>query len=208
MAYKKLKRALIGALVIGASSTAIAADEKPKTITGASASMLANTCAGCHGTNGASAGPATPSLAGISAVYFEEVMQGFKDGTVNNTIMGRIANGYSEEEIKAMGEYYSKQPFIAATQTFDEKLADQGAKLHDKYCEKCHADGGSSAEDDSGILLGQLTPYLKFTLADFKSGDREIGKKMKKKVNELIKKEGDAGFEALFNFYARGTWNK
>ncbi|MEW8117898.1 MAG: cytochrome c4 [Candidatus Thiodiazotropha sp.] len=204
MAYTKLKRALIGALVISASSVAFAAD-KPKTMTGASANMLAVTCAGCHGTNGASAGPATPSIGGISAVYFEEVMLGFKDGSVKNTIMGRIAKGYSDDEIKAMGEFFAKQPFVPAKQDSDPKLAKKGAKLHDKYCEKCHADGGTSAEDDSGILMGQLTPYLHYTMSDYKAGDREMTKKMKKKVNQLIKKEGDAGFEALFNYYAQGT---
>jgi len=115
MAYNKLKTALAGALVLSASSVAFAADEKPL-LSGASASMLANTCAGCHGTLGASAGPATPSISGISAVYFEEVMQGFKSGEVKSTIMGRIAAGYSEEEIKAMGEFFSKQSFVAATQ--------------------------------------------------------------------------------------------
>ena len=61
MAYNKLKTALVGALAIGATSMAFAADEKPL-MSGASASMLANTCAGCHGTHGASAGPATPSI--------------------------------------------------------------------------------------------------------------------------------------------------
>ncbi|MCG8122535.1 MAG: cytochrome c4, partial [Candidatus Thiodiazotropha taylori] len=66
MAYKNLKRALIGALALSASSVAFAAD-KPL-LSGASASMLANTCAGCHGTNGASIGPASPSIGGISAV--------------------------------------------------------------------------------------------------------------------------------------------
>jgi sulfide dehydrogenase cytochrome subunit len=206
MAYNTLKKALIGALALSASSAVLAADEKPL-MTGASASMLANTCAGCHGTNGASSGPASPSISGISAVYFEEIMVGFKSGEIPSTIMGRIAEGYSDDEIRAMGEYYSKQPFVKANQSFDKALADKGAKLHDKYCEKCHADGGASAEDDSGILLGQLTPYLHYTLADFKAGDREMSKKMKKKVNQLMKKEGDAGFEALLNFYARGTWN-
>lgn len=204
MAYKKLKRALIGALVIGTSSTAFAADEKPKTMTGASANMLAVTCAGCHGTNGASSGPATPSIAGISAVYFGDMMQGFKEGTIKNTIMGRIASGYSDEEIKAMGEHFSKLPFIPAEQAFDADLAKKGAKLHDKYCEKCHAESGTSAEDDSGILMGQLIPYLQYTLSDFKAGDRTMAKKMKKKVDQLLKKEGDAGFEALFNYYAQG----
>ncbi|MEL0583563.1 MAG: c-type cytochrome [Candidatus Thiodiazotropha sp. (ex. Lucinoma kazani)] len=203
MAYNNLKKALIGALVFSASSAAFAADEKPL-MTGASAGMLANTCAGCHGTNGASAGPATPSIGGISAVYFEEVMLGFKDGSIKSTIMQRIAKGYSEDEIKAMGELFSKQPFVMAKQSFDPAKAKKGAKLHDKYCEKCHADNGTSAEDDSGILMGQLTPYLHYTMADYKAGDREMTKKMKKKVNQLIKKEGDAGFDALLNFYAQG----
>jgi sulfide dehydrogenase cytochrome subunit len=194
-------------MVLRASSAVLAAEEKPL-MTGASASMLANTCAGCHGTHGASAGPASPSISGISAVYFEEIMQGFKSGDIPSTIMGRIAEGYSEDEIKAMGEHFSKQAFVKAQQSFDDTLAVKGEKLHDKYCEKCHADGGSSAEDDSGILLGQLTPYLHYALTDFKAGDREMTKKMKKKVNQLMKKEGDAGFDALLNFYARGTWNK
>lgn len=203
MAYNKLKTALAGALALSASSLAFAADEKPL-LSGASASMLSHTCAGCHGTYGASSGPATPSIGGISAVYFEEVMQGFKSGEVKSTIMGRIAAGYSDEEIKLMGEFYSKQPFVAAVQTADAGKAKEGAKLHEKYCEKCHADGGTSAEDDSGILAGQLMPYLHYTLADFKSGDREMTKKMKKQVDQLMKKEGDAGFEALLNFYAQG----
>jgi cytochrome subunit of sulfide dehydrogenase len=203
MAYNNLKKALIGALALSASSAAFAADE-PKVMSGASATMLTNTCAGCHGANGASGGPATPSIGGISAVYFEEVMEGFKSGEVNSTIMKRIADGYNAAEIKAMGEYFSKQPFVMAEQPFDADKAKKGAKLHDKYCEKCHADNGTSAEDDSGILMGQLTPYLHYTMADFRAGDREISKKMKKKVNQLLKKEGDAGIDALFNFYASG----
>ncbi len=203
MAYNKLMKALIGALAVSATAAAFAADEKPL-MSGAGATMLANTCAGCHGTHGASAGPATPSIGGISAVYFEEVMQGFKSGEVKATIMDRIAKGYSEEEIKAMGEYFSQQPFVPVEQPFDAAKAKAGAKLHDKYCEKCHADGGTSKEDDAGILMGQLTPYLHYAISDFKSGDREMPKKMKKQVEQLIKKEGDAGFDALINFYAQG----
>jgi sulfide dehydrogenase cytochrome subunit len=201
MAYNNLTKALIGVLAISASSLAFAADEKP-VMTGASASMLANTCAGCHGTNGASAGPAAPSIGGISAIYFEEVMLGFKNDEVKSTIMGRIAKGYTEEEIKAMAEHFAQQPFVAATQPFDQNKAKFGAKLHDKYCEKCHAEGGTSVEDDSGVLSGQLVPYLQYTLTDYKAGDREMTKKMKKQVNKLQKDHGDDGFEALMNYYA------
>ncbi|MCG8122907.1 MAG: cytochrome c4, partial [Candidatus Thiodiazotropha taylori] len=63
---------------------------------------------------------------------------------------------------------------------------------------------GTSPDDDSGILMGQLVPYLEYTMADFKSGEREMTKKMKKKVNQLLKKEGDAGIDALNHFYASG----
>jgi sulfide dehydrogenase cytochrome subunit len=129
-------------------------------------------------------------------------MLGFKNDEIKSTIMGRIAKGYSEDEIKAMAEVFAKQPFIAAKQPFDEEKAEFGAKLHDKYCEKCHAEGGTSAEDDSGILSGQLVPYLKYTLADYKAGDREMTKKMKKQVQKLLKKRGDEGFDALYNYYA------
>ncbi len=168
-----------------------------------SASMLANTCAGCHGTGGVSHGPATPTIAGISEEYFEEVMEAYKTGDRRSTIMGRIAKGYTKEEIKLLAGYFSKKSFVPAKgQKADPKLAKKGAKLHDKYCEKCHADGGTSTEDDAGILAGQWKPYLKYTLSDFLAGKSEMPKKMKKKLMKLHKKKGDAGIEALLNFYA------
>ena len=45
-------------------------------------------------------------------------------------------------------------------------------------------------------------PYLRYTFADFKAGDREMTKKMKKQVEKLLKKEGDDGVDALMNYYA------
>ena len=169
---------------------------------GASAEMLAHTCAGCHGTNGASQGPAAPTISGLSTDYFVELMQGFANDEIPNTIMGRIAKGYTEEEIVAMADYYGKHPFVKAEQKYDKKLVKKGGKLHDKYCEKCHSDGGQSAEDDSGVLAGQWTPYVKWSLADYRSGDREMTKKMAKKLNKLVEKEGDKGIDALLAYYA------
>lgn len=196
MVHKTFKYALLaGAMAFTVSGGATA---------GATASMLADTCAGCHGTDGASGGPASPTIAGISEDYFIELMQGFASGDVPSTIMGRIAKGYTEEEIALMAKHFSSIEFVKAKQESDPKLAASGAKLHDKYCEKCHAEGGSSAEDDSGILNGQWKPYLAWTLSDFMSGKREMPKKMKKQLNKMHGKYGDKGIQALLNFYAAG----
>ncbi len=198
-----LKGALVAGVLLGLSTAAFAADKKqPATMTGASASMLANTCNGCHGPSGASVGPASPTIAGISEEYFVETMKGFASGEIPSTIMGRIAKGYSDEEIEAMAKHFAKQKFVPAKQSADEKLAKKGAKLHDKYCEKCHAEGGSSAEDDAGILAGQWAAYLEMTLSDYIKGDRTATKKMAKKLKKLYEKEGDAGIKALIAYYA------
>lgn len=202
MAYNIFTKAvLVAGLAAGAAFSATAAD-KPQLMMGADASMLSNTCAGCHGTDGASMGPAAPTIAGLSPDYFVETMQGFASGEIPSTIMGRIAKGYSEDEIASMAKYYAGKPFVKATQSFDPALVDKGAKLHDRYCEKCHAEGGQSAEDDAGVLAGQWTPYVTWTLADYKAGDREATKKMKKKLQELMEREGSDGMTALINFYA------
>ncbi len=201
MAFKTISKAIaIATMAIGAS-TVFAADA-PKTLTGASASMLGNTCAGCHGTNGASQGPASPTIAGLSVDYFIETMEEFASGDIPSTIMGRIAKGYSKEEIAAMAKFYGDKKFVMATQNFDAGLVKKGAKLHDKYCEKCHAEGGRSAEDDAGVLAGQWTPYLNWQLANFKAGDREAPKKMKKKMKKMLEKEGSKGLSALISYYA------
>ncbi len=167
------------------------------------AALLGYSCAGCHGTNGNSKGPATPSLAGVSRDYFIDAMQEYKTGERASTIMGRIARGYSREDIEQLADFFSRQKFIPAPgQQFDPALARKGARLHDKYCEKCHADGGSSSEDDAGILAGQWTPYLRYTLSDIMAGKSHAPKKMKKRLKKLHEKAGDAGIEQLIHYYA------
>jgi sulfide dehydrogenase cytochrome subunit len=206
MATKPRKLALVaGALALGSGSLLWAAEgaPKPELISGASARMLAETCAGCHGTDGASVGPASPTIGGMNAEYFVEIMEGFRDDSIYSTVMGRIAKGYSDEEIAAMAGFFAGRPYVPAKQEFDAKLADKGAKLHDKFCEKCHSEGGKVIEDEEYyILAGQWTPYLQNAMADFRDDRREMPKKMRSKLDDLLAKEGDDGLTALFAFYA------
>lgn len=193
------------AVVLSLSTPAVAADDKkPELRTGASAVMLADACSGCHGQDGASTGPAIPTIAGGASTYFVDVMEGYKSGDIPSTIMGRIAKGYTSEEIKLMGDFYEKKEYVAATgQKSDAALAKKGAKIHKKYCEKCHSEEGTLAEDESGFLTGQWKPYLAAQLMDYQSKEREASKKMAKKFKKMYKKHGDDGIKALLEFYSK-----
>lgn len=163
-----------------------------------SASMMANTCAGCHGTAGQSVGPASPNLAGMSSTYFIDSMKAFKEETRAATIMGRIAKGYSDGQIEAMAGYFSALPVYKASVPHDAAKAKKGAEIYDKSCAKCHDEGGALASDDAGILAGQWLSYLEYSMADFKAEHREMPKKMKKQVEKL----SDAEIEAVLNYFS------
>lgn len=72
----------------------------------ASPSMLADTCAGCHGTDGKSPGP-IPPLYGMSSEHLASAMRLFRSGQRKSSIMGRIAKGYSDAEIEAMAKHFA-----------------------------------------------------------------------------------------------------
>ena len=176
----------------------VAPKAKPKLMNGASAEMLAVTCAGCHGTNGASNGPATPTIAGLEEEYFVDVMKEFKSGDRYSTIMQRIAKGYSDDEIAAMAGHFSKMPFKPALN--QTARSETGARLHEEYCEKCHEDG---ATDPEGIVLaGQWVPYINWTMWDFANGVSQINsKKMKKRFEKMIAEHGKKSITELVAFY-------
>lgn len=165
-----------------------------------SGQALSFTCAGCHGTDGSSAGPSSPHLAGMQPDFFIEAMQDYRQGKRNPTIMDRIAKAYSDEQIQAMAQFFVEQPLHLASQEYDAKMAENGAKLHQVYCEKCHEDGGQ-ARSDFGMLAGQWMPYLRFSMDDFLSGKRSMNRKMARKKGVMYEKYGDKAVEAVIQFY-------
>jgi sulfide dehydrogenase cytochrome subunit len=74
------------------------------------ARSLAATCANCHGTDGRSVTQEVVSLAGLPKDYLVAQMKAFRDGTRPATIMPQIAKGYSDAQIEAMADYFSRRP--------------------------------------------------------------------------------------------------
>lgn len=171
----------------------VSAGERP-------ASMLSNTCAGCHGTMGASAGYSIPVLAGLPREYFRRAMQQYKNDERYSTIMGRIARGYSNAEIEAMADFFEKQQWVSATSVLDPKMIAQGKKIHKKKCARCHLANGQYTEYRLPRIGGQWSDYLVMHLKNakvpaYKQPQPEL---MKESIDGLT--EGQLA--ALAQFYA------
>jgi sulfide dehydrogenase cytochrome subunit len=162
-------------------------------------SMLSNTCNGCHGTDGASAG-VNPTVGGMAQTYIIDQMKKFKSGERPSSIMGRLAKAYTDDEIAAIASYYSTHKYVLAKQDTDAAKVARGKQIHMDRCEKCHEDGGKVGEDE-GILAGQWKDYLKITFEEFRSKKREMPKKMAAKIAGAGPLS-DEDIDALIEFYA------
>ena len=82
----------------------------PSTLTPAGVRSLAANCAACHGTNGNPApGSTLAGLAGKPRNELLTAMTQFKQGKKPATLMHQLSKGYSDEELEALADYFSKQ---------------------------------------------------------------------------------------------------
>ena len=177
----------------------------------ADVSAVLEDCAGCHGKDGASTESDIPIIGGYSAKYLTDSLANYKNKARpcpkvkyrsgphkgQETDMCTVAGKLADIDVKAIADYLATKPFVRAKQTADATKAARGKQLQEAHCKKCHEDGGSSADDDAGILAGQWMPYVRHTFEEFTSGQRPIPKKMKPKFQELSKEDIDA----LVNYF-------
>ena len=105
-------------------------------------------CESCHGPAGVSPYSDVPIIGGQSNKYLRGSLQSFQvwgrpcvkslyrtgDTSRPKTDMCKIADGLSEEDIRKLGEHYSSQPWVAASQPFDASQVETGAALHQANC--------------------------------------------------------------------------
>lgn len=191
----KLNKAIGALLLTGSMMTGggALAGEPPK-------SMLGNTCAGCHGTNGVSAGVAMPAIAGLPEDYLREVMLQFRSGERYSTIMGRIAKGYSDRNIDAMSSFFAEQDWVSIRQKIDPVLVRRGEKIHLKKCEACHRDNGRSTDNNMARLGGQWPGYIHILMQAYRQPEIRIPQPDAMKI--LVRQLNEDDIQALAHFYA------
>jgi sulfide dehydrogenase cytochrome subunit len=190
-------------LALGMFASVSAADEL---------ATVTENCNGCHGDDGVSQWSDVPTIAGVPEYVQADALYLFrengrpcsetkyKQGDTSRaaTTMCDVVKDLSDETIDALAAHYFELPYVPAQQEFDAGLAAAGKAVHDNLCEKCHSEGGGNPDDEAGILSGMWMGYLKATMAEYASGDREQDKKMQEKMDEL----SDADVTALLHYYA------
>ncbi len=68
---------------------------------------FAANCANCHGTDGKSATPIMPKLAGQDREFILEKLRSYKAGTSSGTIMPQLSKGYTDDEFVQLADYFS-----------------------------------------------------------------------------------------------------
>ena len=177
----------------------------------ADVNTLVEDCAGCHGKDGASTESDVPIIGGYSAKYLSDSIANYQNKARpcpkvkyrsgphkgQETDMCAVAAKLSADDVKGLAGYLAAKPFVRAKQTADAAKAARGKQIQESQCEKCHDKGGSSPDDDAGILAGQWMPYIQHSFEEFSSGQRPLPKKMKPKFEKLTKEDIDA----LVNYF-------
>jgi len=124
-------------------------------------------CAGCHGDQGVSSNPATPSLAGQDAGYLVAALQAYKNGARADETMKTLAGPLDDTTMKNIAAYYAAQEPQAlnvrppsTTQEWTQK------------CDRCHGLNGNSTDPRIPALAAQRVEYLQTALREFQTGAR------------------------------------
>jgi cytochrome c553 len=138
---------------------------------------LAKSCVGCHGEQGISVMPKTPSLAGQLATYTFKQLRDYAKDQRSNPIMSATAQGLSEQDSADLAMWFSSLKLATSsggqTSAKAEKMAEEGdGKRIIPPCFTCHGASGQGEKMDIPALAGQKADYLVKTLLEYKTGER------------------------------------
>ena len=193
MTHARILQLALGAIALFAGcGYALAADV-------AAGKALAEGCAGCHGADGVSQMPLTPSLAGEPDEFVQWQLVYFRSGFRKSEVMGPIAESLGNEEICNLGAYYASLP-PPTLAVVPDALAQTGEKLaSQQHCKSCHSENYNGFRA-AARLSGQREDVLLKALRDFKSATR-VGSGVASMADATFELN-DADMQALAHYMA------
>ena len=163
--------------------------------------IVQNVCVACHAMDGNSAITANPKLSAQHESYLYKQLMNYKSGERDNAVMAGIVANLSEEEIRGLAEYFSKQDLKLSKAisngkgSLGEKIFRAGIKEKKvPACAGCHGPAGHGIPSKFPRLNAQHADYVKTQLQNFSAGLRanDSEKVMRMIAEKLSEKEMDA----------------
>lgn len=128
----------------------------------------AQACSGCHGADGNSAAPDTPTLAGQDALYLAASLRAYAAGQRDHAQMVTATAELSADDIEALASFYAQQAPIAPKVHKPATVAEWIER-----CDRCHGIGGNSSNPRYPSLASQNEAYLARVIEAYASGSRQ-----------------------------------
>ncbi|MEI6413811.1 MAG: c-type cytochrome [Pseudomonadota bacterium] len=139
-------------------------------------------CGACHGTDGNSAAPIFPKLAGQQASYIEKQITEFHSGFRKDPVMSAQVATVALDDVPHIAAYFASQkiqhseskPDMAEVAAIGERLYRGGNPVsHVPACSGCHGpQGAGNSAAKIPRIGGQSPEYVTKALKDFHSGTR------------------------------------
>lgn len=125
-------------------------------------------CMSCHGADGRSAAPLTPTLAGQPRVFLENTLILIREGLRPIEVKKGLLEGVQDSEISALAEHFSRQHPRPEDRARDPAAFARGQALATQgLCGTCHLPT-FSGQQQMPRLAGQREEYLGESMKRFR----------------------------------------
>lgn len=206
---------LLAVLATSALALAPAAVRADNSAAATAGEAKAAVCTACHGVNGNSVNPEWPNLAGQGSAYIKEQLKLFRAGHRNNLVMYPLAVALTDDDIRDLAAYYSRQTPTGleadpATVKAGEALYRGGDRARNiPSCASCHGPRGVGMTTAGyPTLRGQHATYTIKALNDYATEQRYVdvntGEKTRSRnghmMNSIAKRLTDEDKAALASY--------
>jgi cytochrome c553 len=162
---------------------------------------LAQACTQCHGENGNSVIPGTPSLSGQQPGYFVAAIQEYLTGARETPPMHSLIQHFKALDFDSLALYFASQ--TPAQRPAPPRGDPAAGQVLTTLCAGCHGSRGVSTDSATPSLAGQDPEYLVDSLKAYRAGRKHAT--MQRAVAAVIKSDSDARNIAAFYAMQPGT---
>ncbi len=154
---------------------------------------VAATCANCHGADGNSKTPGTPSLAGQQPQYFVTATQEYLTGARESAPMDPMLRRMSRLDLESVALFFASQ---TPSQRSAPATGDPAAgEPRTAVCGGCHGSHGVSTDSATPSLAGQDSQYLKHAILAYRTTRKHA------LMSRLVSELSDQDIDNIVAFY-------